>query len=626
MIFRGMRVCGLVALIAMAGACSLSPRNGQKLAQPWDSFNWSGYTQKPNDAIELRVTSTASPTGYATIDRATTTTTITQDGAGTKWYQYTKTAGLPFDDSKQVRALWRSDDVGAATQRKVRAQMQSYTSNSGPLASFDDNDATNTCLQNAPNGVYGMFNCSSASTPWARIEAPCGKSGQACCYDAVRSTRFACDKNLRCDTASAKCTIHAGALGEPCNGDYACNSSLTCAKGPDQCWSKVELAQVYSIELTVHTPNTADSQSASPLSVRLKNVDFYLDKFSAERGLNDRDTYGISVSDVKTLGDIKQLRFDIHGNDGWRFDEIVLKINGQQMYKYGPTSAVLIDGNSASSTFILDSKTLRSHVDWKAKGACNVPTQIKNATLTRMIEGVVGDIMAHKTGLTWGGHGNVALVKDDAYVRSRISNPKAAGLRLDMTVHFENSSLQTDVVTRNVIAYDCMEIRNCGASHNPNTGVTIYNCNMDDYGADFTLFGSKDSAGNEPGGMVLVVDPDPALKRVDVKGWLEFFNQISFDAIENTIENTDIGPLLDASAISAPFASPFGSGICMNDINTTGGDFNLPNWNLKLDEMELQATKLPRLPFAYDVYATGWVDGMSASGTPTYGAMCLQIF
>lgn len=427
------RIAGAVVLALLGSSgCMSSPTDGQTMSKPTDTLAFGGYVPKPSDKIDFQIQN-QSTGDWKTLSSTTTSTSGTADGAGVTWYTYSGSTVLPFTPS-----YW-TEPKKSGTQRRIRADVQSYSATYGAMYSFTDEGIT--CAQQQSSGLDAAGNCHSGNSPEAHLFANCGKADQVCCIATNTTTLKSCDSGRRCDTSKKTCSIIAGGFQQPCNGDGSCGSaSLTCAQ--DHCWTLLENAPVTKLQLRTHTTTGSSDGTNDGVFLTLKGADFGLDNPGDDRKVGGTDLYNISLSDIDTVGDISQLKLKITGNDGWKFDQLDLLVNGQTILQWRGTATIDTDG---SDTFTLSASTLRASSLWQpGDQACDAPTRITAADIQKKVQGLLGDEFARSGSTSWG---------DSGYVK--VSGRGPSSIWLDMKFFGSSPLGDADITTRASLTVSC---------------------------------------------------------------------------------------------------------------------------------------------------------------------------
>jgi hypothetical protein len=172
---------------------------------------------------------------------------------------------------------------------------------------------------------------------------------------------------------------------------------------PDEYRPSFENVAVWRLQLRVKTSTVKNADSDSKLQVRFTNKTssiYYLNNGGNDREKNKTDTYEILDPNIKTIGDIKFMKFLIKGNDAWCISKIELLVNGAPVpiFRKSYTGRKCIDGDAAPGPGLyISGSTLRNSATWKHSNSNRAiwlpPSIIKRITLENMVESYVGHMM-----------------------------------------------------------------------------------------------------------------------------------------------------------------------------------------------------------------------------------------
>ena len=151
-------------------------------------------------------------------------------------------------------------------------------------------------------------------------------------------------------------------------------------------------AQIRFVTSSVGSAGTDDDVQVSLNDGNHTWVDYGRDDFEG----GDDFTYDLSLTNLRTLSDIRYLTVQKTGTNGWCVESLSLRINGKAIYSRSfqtSTSACRwVDANDGHTpSFTIAGTTLRSHTLWQGYTAAARPTSMSRAELESRIEAIVGN-------------------------------------------------------------------------------------------------------------------------------------------------------------------------------------------------------------------------------------------
>jgi hypothetical protein len=447
---------GSLALLGgwFSSSCQNTPRDGEVLASRTASF--AGFSQYASTQVQLQIRDRTN-NSWRSFSTTTTqpSTNPATDAVGYNWFSYSRDVTLPLEAK-----YWALTTTSG--QRRVSADVRSYTAPEGALYTFDPDDQQ--CLEDHLNagGASMVLNCSDNERD-ATVVLDCGRNGQACCLaNGINFSRY-CDTGLIC--GSSNTCIPAGGINQPCsvNEPLQCDGGtdgvvIDCVNGPSaspyalgECRDvTVENLPIITAELAVHTCNNASAPTANSKYVSLTpGGQYFLDHPGSDTALNTTDHWGLVVPGIEKLGDIEQLSLSLFSygtgaTDSWCFDHVELIVNGTPVFLRDYTGGRWIGGTNSNVAVLATPQEMRLALLKNGRDAmCALPTEMKYGHVRRMIEGALGNTfqrsvleLATPDGDTtanleydasWGSPGTVSVTRLDAdtariYVRFRANN------------------------------------------------------------------------------------------------------------------------------------------------------------------------------------------------------------
>jgi hypothetical protein len=152
----------------------------------------------------------------------------------------------------------------------------------------------------------------------------------------------------------------------------------------------------------------------------------------------DDFTYDLTLTNLRTVSDIRFLAIQKTGTDGWCLDHLTLLINGQPMYDRSFRTETALcrwldadDGHSPALTY--SGTTLRSHSLWRDYTAPARPVRLTRSEIDSRVEASVGNwIEGHDNNYKWG------HLYGSRYVESTAVDTRTLRYDLDMTAVHSN--------------------------------------------------------------------------------------------------------------------------------------------------------------------------------------------
>jgi hypothetical protein len=193
---------GLTLCAVFATSCMVSPGNNYTHEDVDQPIAFLGATISGDQVFDFQIESRITPGMWESLGSyASDPAPTSVDVAGTSWHLMGGEVAVPLSVDRMQN--WdHADSVDG--QRYVFAQFRATTPDlSLMLATFDyDSDCAATTYE-TEGGLAALTNCRSGNSPHARVQVPCGKDNQACCYNPWDENW--CDSGLECNHDTSKC-------------------------------------------------------------------------------------------------------------------------------------------------------------------------------------------------------------------------------------------------------------------------------------------------------------------------------------------------------------------------------------------------------------------------------------